>query len=58
LAFSHIGWGAPTLKIAEAVQQLRGECGARQVHGAEVALAAGAGSGAQYYNVVLLGRAA
>jgi acetyl-CoA acetyltransferase len=58
LAFSHIGWGAPTLKIAEAVQQLRGECGVRQVHGAEIALATGAGSGAQYYNVVLLGRAA
>jgi len=57
LAFSHIGWGAPTLKLAEAVRQLRGQCGDRQVAGAEVAIAAGAGSGAQYYNLALLGRA-
>lgn len=57
LSFSHIGWGAPTLKIVEAVRQLRGTAGPRQVAGAEVALAAGAGSGAQYYNAALLGRA-
>lgn len=56
LSFSHIGWGAPTLKVAEAVRQLRGTAGVRQVPGAEVALAAGAGSGAQYYNVAVLGR--
>jgi acetyl-CoA acetyltransferase len=56
LSFSHIGWGAPTLKILEAVLQLRGDAGARQVPGAKVALAAGAGAGAQYYNMVLLGR--
>jgi acetyl-CoA acetyltransferase len=57
LSFSHIGWGAPTLKVAQAVRQLRGSCGDFQVPGAEVALAAGAGSGAQYYNLALLGRA-
>ncbi len=56
MSFSHIGWGAPTLKIIESVQQLRGQAGARQVPGAEVALAAGAGAGAQYYNLLLLGK--
>jgi acetyl-CoA acetyltransferase len=57
LACSHIGWGGPTLKLVEAVRQLRGDQGDRQVAGAEVALASGAGSGAQYYNLALLGRA-
>ena len=57
LSFSHIGWGAPTLKLVEAVHQVRGTAGARQIPGAEVALAAGAGSSAQYYNLALLGRA-
>ncbi len=57
LSFSHIGWGAPTLKLAEAVHQVRGTAGERQIDGAEIALAAGAGSGAQYYNLALLGRA-
>jgi acetyl-CoA acetyltransferase len=56
MSFSHIGWGAPTLKIIESVRQLRGEAGDRQVSGAQIALAAGAGSGAQYYNVLLLGQ--
>lgn len=55
LSFSHIGWGAPTLKLVEAVRQLRGDSAARQVPGTEVALAAGAGSAAQYYNLALLG---
>lgn len=55
LAHSHIGWGAPTLKIVEAVRQLRGEAGARQIGGAQVALVTGAGSGAQYFNALLLG---
>lgn len=55
MSFSHIGWGAPTLKIIESVRQLRGDAAERQIAGAEIALAAGAGSGAQYYNVLLLG---
>jgi acetyl-CoA acetyltransferase len=55
LSYSHIGWGGPTLKVVEAVHQLRHEAGARQVVGAEVAVATGAGSGAQYHNVLLLG---
>jgi acetyl-CoA acetyltransferase len=56
LSYSHIGWGGPTLKIVEAVHQLRHEAGPRQVSGAALAMAAGAGSGAQYHNVVILGR--
>jgi acetyl-CoA acetyltransferase len=56
MSFSHIGWGAPTLKIIENVRQLRGEAGARQIPGAAIALAAGAGAGAQYSNVLVLGR--
>jgi len=56
MSFSHIGWGAPTLRIIEGVRQLRGEAGDRQVAGARNAMAGGAGSGAQYYNVLLLQR--
>jgi acetyl-CoA acetyltransferase len=56
LSFAHIGWGAPTLKVVEAVQQLRGLARAGQVHNARTALVTGAGSGAQYFNVLLLGR--
>lgn len=55
LSYAHIGWGAPTLKIVEAVHQLRGDAVAGQVEGAERALVTGAGSGAQYHNVLLLG---
>ena len=56
LAHSHIGWGAPTLKIVEAVRQLRGTAGPGQVPGAEIALVCGAGSGAQYHNTLILAR--
>jgi acetyl-CoA acetyltransferase len=56
MSFSHIGWGAPTLRIIEAVRQLRGQAGDRQVDGARTAMAGGAGAGAQYYNLMLLQR--
>lgn len=56
LSFSHIGLGGPTLKLVEGVRQLRHEAGDLQVEGAEVALLTGAGSGAQYHNVLMLGR--
>ena len=56
LSYSHIGWGGPTLKIVEAVRQLRGTAGPGQLPNAEVALVTGAGSGAQYHNVMVLGR--
>ncbi len=56
LSFAHIGWGAPTLKIVEAVRQVRGEAASGQVQGARTALVTGAGSGAQYHNVLLLER--
>jgi acetyl-CoA acetyltransferase len=57
LSFSALGWAGPTLKIVEAVRQLRGTAAANQVPGAEVAVVSGAGSGAQYFNLLLLGKA-
>lgn len=56
LSFAHIGWGAPTVKIVEAVRQLRQTAPSGQVQGAEVALITGAGAGAHYNNLLLLGR--
>jgi len=55
LSNAHIGWGAPSLKIVEAVHQLRGTARTGQVPGARTALVTGAGSGAQYHNVMVLG---
>lgn len=55
LSNAHIGWGAPTLKLIEAVHQLRGTARTGQIPGARTALATGAGSGAQYHNVMVLG---
>ncbi|HEY0317696.1 MAG TPA: thiolase family protein [Solirubrobacterales bacterium] len=59
MAYSHIGYSGNSLKIVESVHQLRGEAPPeRQVPGAEVAAMTGAGSAAQYFNVMLMGRGA
>ena len=57
MSFSHAGTQAQLLqRVIRGVQQLRGEAGARQVEGAEVALCSGGGSGALFTDVLLLGR--
>jgi acetyl-CoA acetyltransferase len=57
MAYSHPAWCAVTLRVIEAVKQLRGQAEGRQVPEADVAIVTGAGSGPQYGNVMLLGRA-
>jgi len=55
LSFSHIGRSAPTLKLVEAVRQLRGSGAVQRSGSLETAFCSGADSGAQYYNVAVLG---
>jgi len=56
MSFSHAG-GTPQMlqRVIRGVQQLRGEAGPLQVPGAEVALCSGAGAGALFNSVILLG---
>ena len=56
LAGSWTGTAQLTLKVIEAVRQLRRVNGARQVPDAELPLATNAGSGAQHVELVVLGR--
>lgn len=56
LAGSWTGTAQLTLKVIEAVRQLRHVNGARQVADAQLALASNAGSGAQHVELVVLGR--
>ncbi len=56
MSFGHIGWSGPSLKVVEAVRQLRGEAPTNQVLDAKLALISGAGAGAQYFNLAILGR--
>ena len=56
MSFSHIGWSGPTLKCVETVRQLRGEAPTSQAGDAKVGIFSGAGSGAQYFNLAILGR--
>lgn len=50
------GFGGGMLHIIEAVRQLRGECGIRQVDGAELVLVSGHGLGMNTHATLLLGR--
>jgi acetyl-CoA acetyltransferase len=54
LSFSHPGFPGPTIKVVEAVRQLRGEAATHPVAGHELAIVTGAGSGAQYWNAAVL----
>jgi acetyl-CoA acetyltransferase len=56
MSFGHIGWSGPTLKAVESVRQLRGEAATSQAKDAKLAIFGGAGSGAQYFNLAILGR--
>jgi acetyl-CoA acetyltransferase len=57
LAFRHPGMGAALDSVVEAVVQLRGEAGARQVEGAEIGLVHGQGSWLANNGFLILGRA-
>jgi acetyl-CoA acetyltransferase len=56
LAYAWNGTQQMTLKVVEAVRQLRGTA-VNQIAGAETAVAANAGSAASHYELVVLGRA-
>ncbi len=56
MSFSHGGAVVQMLqRVVRSVEQLRGSCVSRQVEHAEVAMCSGAGSGALFNDVLLLG---
>lgn len=56
LSHAHLRITQMTQKVIEAVQQLRGECGPRQVQGAANALVSAGGPPAGFYSLAILGR--
>ncbi|WP_405720354.1 thiolase family protein [Streptomyces sp. NBC_01537] len=56
LSYAWNGTQQMTLKVVEAVRQLRGSA-VHQIDGAEIAVVGNAGSGAQHYEMSVLGRA-
>jgi acetyl-CoA acetyltransferase len=56
LSHAHLRLQQMTQKVIEAVQQLRGTCGPRQVRGAEVALVTAGGPPARFFSTVVLTR--
>ena len=57
LAFSWVGKAQTTMRLIEAVRQVRGTAVGHQVEGAELAFTANAGSGAWRVEMMLVGRA-
>jgi hypothetical protein len=55
MSFSHAGTAQLFQRVIEAVKQLRGTCGDRQVPGARIAMATNGGAGALFTDVILLG---
>jgi acetyl-CoA acetyltransferase len=55
LSHAHLRIQQMTQKVIEATQQLRGECGNRQVDGAQIALVTSGGPPAGFYSLALLG---
>ncbi len=54
LSHAHLGMAQMTQKVVEAVEQLRGDSGERQVDGAEVALVTAGGPPARFFSAAVL----